>query len=295
MLLYEQIRKNKVKTVFIVTGFVLFVLLVGAAISYVNYGDAIPGLIFTPVFSLFYVGIVIMSSTNIVMKMNRAQEVTSVEEHRFLWHTVENMAMVARVPMPRIFIINDSSPNAFATGLKPEKAAVAVTTGLLERLSREEVEGVIAHEIAHIKNYDVRLSTVTLALVSVIAIMSDIGSRMLFFRSISGGRRDQNQNPIFLIIGLVLLVLAPLIAMLINMAISRNREFLADASGAELTRNPDALASALEKIANVETPVEQASSASAPLYFSDPLKKKVSGLFSTHPDPVERISRLRQM
>lgn len=294
MLLYEQIRKNKVKTVFIVTGFVLFVLLVGAAISYVNYGDAIPGLIFTPIFSLFYVGIVIMSSTNIVMKMNRAQEVTSVEEHRFLWHTVENMAMVARVPMPRIFIINDPSPNAFATGLKPEKAAVAVTTGLLDRLTREEVEGVIAHEVAHIKNYDVRLSTVTLALVSVIAIMSDIGSRMLFFRSI-GGRRDQNQNPIFLIIGLVLLVLAPLIAMLINMAISRNREFLADASGAELTRNPDALASALEKIANVETPVEQASSASAPLYFSDPLKKKVSGLFSTHPDPVERISRLRQM
>ena len=294
MLLYEQIRKNKVKTVFIVTGFVLFVLLVGATISYVNYGDAMPGLIFTPIFSLFYVGIVIMSSTNIVMKMNRAQEVTSVEEHRFLWHTVDNMAMVARVPMPRIFIINDPSPNAFATGLKPEKAAIAVTTGLLDRLSREEVEGVIAHEVAHIKNYDVRLSTVTLALVSVIAIMSDIGSRMLFFRSI-GGRRDQNQNPIFLIIGLVLLVLAPLIAMLINMAISRNREFLADASGAELTRNPDALASALEKIANVETPVEQASSASAPLYFSDPLKKKVSGLFSTHPDPVERISRLRQM
>ncbi|MBR3063345.1 MAG: M48 family metalloprotease, partial [Exiguobacterium sp.] len=139
MLLYEQIRKNKVKTVFIVTGFVLFVLLVGAAISYVNYGDAMPGLIFTSIFSLFYVGIVIMSSTNIVMKMNRVQEVTSVEEHRFLWHTVENMAMVARVPMPRIFIINDPSPNAFATGLKPEKAAVAVTTGLLDRLTREEV------------------------------------------------------------------------------------------------------------------------------------------------------------
>lgn len=295
MLLYEQIRKNKVKTVFIVTGFVLFVLIVGAAISYLNYGDALPGLIFTPVFSLFYVGIVIMSSTNIVMKMNRAQEITSVDQQRFLWHTVENMAMVARVPMPRIFVINDPSPNAFATGLKPEKAAVAVTTGLLERLSREEVEGVIAHEVSHIKNYDVRLSTVTLALVSVIAIMSDIGSRMLFFRSISGGRRDQNQNPIFMIIGLVLLILAPLIAMLINMAISRNREFLADASGAELTRNPDALASALEKIANVETPVKQASSAAAPLYFSDPLKKKVSGLLSTHPDPVERITRLRQM
>jgi len=159
MLLYEQIRKNKVKTVFIVAGFVLFVLLVGAAISYINYGDALPGLIFTPVFSLFYVGIVIMSSTGIVMRMNHAKEITSVEQHRFLWHTVENMAMVARVPMPRVFIINDPSPNAFATGLKPEKAAVAVTTGLLDRLSREEVEGVIAHEVAHIKNYDVRLST----------------------------------------------------------------------------------------------------------------------------------------
>ncbi|KDN57864.1 zinc metalloprotease HtpX [Exiguobacterium sp. AB2] len=294
MLLYEQIRKNKVKTVFIVAGFVLFVLLVGAAISYINYGDALQGLIFTPVFSLFYVGIVIMSSTGIVMRMNHAKEITSVEQHRFLWHTVENMAMVARVPMPRVFIINDPSPNAFATGLNPEKAAVAVTTGLLDRLTREEVEGVIAHEVAHIKNYDVRLSTVTLALVSVIAIMSDIGSRMLFFRSV-GGRRDNNQNPIFLIVGLVLLVLAPIIATLINLAISRNREFLADASGAELTRNPEALASALEKIANVETPVKEASSASAPLYFSDPLKKKISGLLSTHPNPVERINRLRQM
>ncbi|MCT4784562.1 MULTISPECIES: zinc metalloprotease HtpX [Exiguobacterium] len=294
MLLYEQIRKNKVKTVFIVTGFVLFVLLVGAAISYINYGDALPGLIFTPVFSLFYVGIVIMSSTGIVMRMNHAKEITSVEQHRFLWHTVENMAMVARVPMPRVFIINDPSPNAFATGLKPEKAAVAVTTGLLDRLTREEVEGVIAHEVAHIKNYDVRLSTVTLALVSVIAIMSDIGSRMLFFRSV-GGRRDNNQNPILLIVGLVLLILAPILATLINLAISRNREFLADASGAELTRNPEALASALEKIANVETPVKEASSASAPLYFSDPMKKKISGLLSTHPNPVERINRLRQM
>ncbi len=294
MLLYEQIRKNKVKTVFIVAGFVLFVLLVGAAISYINYGDALPGLIFTPVFSLFYVGIVIMSSTGIVMRMNHAKEITSVEQHRFLWHTVENMAMVARVPMPRVFIINDPSPNAFATGLKPEKAAVAVTTGLLDRLTREEVEGVIAHEVAHIKNYDVRLSTVTLALVSVIAIMSDIGSRMLFFRSV-GGRRNNNQNPIFLIVGLVLLILAPIIATLINLAISRNREFLADASGAELTRNPEALASALEKIANVETPVKEASNASAPLYFSDPMKKKMSGLLSTHPNPVERINRLRQM
>jgi len=246
MILYEQIR----------------VLGVGVVISYLNYGDPLPGLIFTPVFSLFYIGIVIMSSTNIVMKMNHAQEITSVDQHRFLWHTVENMAMVARVPMPRIFIINDASPNAFATGLKPEKAAVAVTTGLLDQLTREEVEGVIAHEVAHIKNYDVRLATVTLALVSVIAIM---------------------------------LILAPLIATLVNLAISRNREFLADASGAELTRNPDALASALEKIANIQTPVKEASRASASLYFSDPLKKKLSGLFSTHPNPDERIARLRSM
>ncbi|PYZ95256.1 zinc metalloprotease HtpX [Salipaludibacillus keqinensis] len=292
MILYEQIQKNKTKTVFIVIVFIAFLLAVGAAFSYVMYGDFVMGMVLSSLLSIVYVSIILASSTNVVMRMNHAKEIKSAEDHRFLWHTVENMAMVARVPMPRVFIIRDSSPNAFATGLSPKSGAVAVTSGLMETLNREELEGVVAHEIAHIKNYDVRLSTIALALVSVIAIISDIGSRMMFF---SRGSRNQKQSPVILIIALILLIVAPIIAMMINMAISRNREYLADASAAELTRNPWALASALEKITGVKTPVKEASNSSAPLYFSDPMKKGFKGLFSTHPDPTERIRRLKNM
>ena len=292
MLLYEQIQKNKRKTVLIVFVFILFLLAVGAAFSYINSGEPFSGMIITVIIASIYVAIVLSSSTSMVMRMNHAKEIKSVEENRFLWHTVENMAMVARIPMPRVFIINDPSPNAFATGISPKNGAVAVTTGLMNELNREEMEGVIAHEVAHIKNYDVRLSTIALALVSVIAIISDLGMRMMFF---SRGGRNNKQSPVILIIALVLVILAPIIAMMINMAISRNREYLADASAADLTRNPNALATALEKITGVSTPVREASGSSAPLYFADPLKKKMSGLMSTHPDPQERIRRLREM
>lgn len=292
MLLYEQIQKNKRKTVFIVFFFIVFVIAVGSALTYVMNGDIISGAIFATIISAIYVAIILSSSTNIVMRMNHAEEIKSKEDHRFLWHTVENLAMVARIPMPRIFIIQDPSPNAFATGLSPKNGAVAVTTGLLEVLNREEIEGVIAHEIAHIKNYDVRLATIALALVSVVAILSDIGSRMIFY---SRGGRNRKQHPAVLLIAVLLIILAPIIALAIKLAISRNREFLADASGAELTRNPKALASALEKITNANIPVKEASNTSAPLYFADPLKKKMSYMFSTHPDPAERIKRLRQM
>ena len=292
MLLYEQIQKNKRKTVLIVFVFILFLLAVGAAFSYINSGEPFSGMIITVIIAAIYVSIVLSSSTSMVMRMNHAKEIKSVEENRFLWHTVENMAMVARIPMPRVFIINDPSPNAFATGISPKNGAVAVTTGLMNELNREEMEGVIAHEVAHIKNYDVRLSTIALALVSVIAIISDLGMRMMFF---SRGGRNNKQSPVILMIALVLVILAPIIAMMINMAISRNREYLADASAADLTRNPNALATALEKITGVSTPVREASGSSAPLYFADPLKKKMSGLMSTHPDPQERIRRLREM
>lgn len=226
------------------------------------------------------------------MSMNHAREIRSKEEHRFLWNTVENLAMVARIPMPKIYIINDPSPNAFATGMSPKTGAVAVTTGLMERLNREEIEGVLAHEVAHIRNFDIRLATIALALVAVIAVVSDLGSRMIFY---ARGGRDKKQHPVVLVIALLLLVLSPIIATMLKFAISRNREYLADASAAELTRNPNALASALEKITGVREPVREASNASAPLYFADPLKKKMSGLFSTHPPSKERIKRLRTM
>ncbi|OIJ18972.1 zinc metalloprotease HtpX [Anaerobacillus alkalidiazotrophicus] len=292
MLLYEQIQLNKRKTIFIVTVFIVFVITVGSALSYISAGDYITGAVFTAIFASIYTIIILLSSTNVVMSMNHAKEIKSKNENLFLWNSVENLAMVARIPMPRVFIIQDSSPNAFATGTSPKNGAVAVTTGLLDRLNREEVEGVLAHEVAHIKNYDIRLATIALALVSVVAIISDLGSRMIFY---ARGGRDKKQHPAVLIIALVLLILSPLIASLIKLAISRNREYLADASAVELTRNPNALATALEKISGVRTPVREASNASASLYFADPLKKKVVGLFSTHPPSEERIKRLRKM
>ncbi|GAK13187.1 LOW QUALITY PROTEIN: heat shock protein HtpX [Geomicrobium sp. JCM 19039] len=288
----KQIRQNKTKTVFIVTGFVIFVLLVGAAITYFTTGEIFTGIIIAIVLGGGYTLMMIMSSTNVVMRMNHAHEVKDRSENIPLWEAVDNMAMVARIPRPRLFIIKDPSPNAFATGTSPKNGAVAVTTGLLDTLNNEEVEGVIAHEVAHIQNYDIRLSTIAVALVSAVAILTDIGMRMMIFNR---GGGNNKQHPLMLIVALVLIILAPVIATMIQLAISRNREYLADASAAELTRNPHALASALRKITGIERPVQEASGTSASLYFADPLKKKVAGLFSSHPPPKNRIERLQNM
>ncbi|WP_246516698.1 zinc metalloprotease HtpX [Salicibibacter cibarius] len=291
-MMYKQIERNKRHTVFIVAGFIVFVLAVGAAITYLMAGEIFTGMILALVLGGAYTAMMLMSSTNVVMRMNHAHEVKDGSEHRRLWDAVGNMAMVARIPRPRLFIIKDSSPNAFATGTSPEKGAVAVTTGLLDRLNHEEIEGVIAHEVAHIRNYDIRLSTIAVALVSVVAIISDLGIRMMFF---SRGGNNNNKHPIMLIFALILVIIAPLVAMMIRMAISRNREYLADASAVELTRNPGALARALEKITGVSQPVSEASGASASIYFADPLKRKTAQLFSSHPPPQERIERLYNM
>ncbi|WP_332694284.1 zinc metalloprotease HtpX [Halalkalibacter lacteus] len=291
-MLYKQIERNKRNTVFIVTGFIIFILAVGAALTYLTSGNYYSGMILAAAIGGVYTFIMLTSSTNVVMRMNHAKEVKSKQDDPFLWHTVENLAMAARIPMPKIFIIQDQSPNAFATGTSPNKGSVAVTTGLMNRLNREEIEGVLAHEVAHIRNFDIRLATIAVALVSAVAILSDLGARMMLF---SRGNRNQKQHPAMFILALLLLVLAPIIATLIRLAISRNREYLADASAVELTRNPRALASALQNITGIETPVREASSTSAPLYFADPLKKKAANLFSTHPKPQERIRRLHNM
>ncbi len=270
----------------------IIVLLIGAAITYIRTGDYLSGALFAAVIATFYTIFMISTSTNVVMRMNHAREITSSKDQAFLWHTVEGLSIAARIPMPRIFIIEDESPNAFATGISPKSGAVAVTTGLMKRLSREEIEGVLAHEIAHVRNYDIRLSTIAVALVSAIAILSDIGMRFFIF---SGGRNNNNKHPLILVLALVLVLLAPLVAIIMQLAISRNREYLADASAVELTRNPEALASALENITGNSSPVEEASSSTASLYFADPLKKKAATLFSTHPRPEERVRRLRAM
>lgn len=194
--------------------------------------------------------------------------------------------------------MSDPSLNAFAIGLAPENAAVAVTTGLLERLDRQEVEAVLAHEVAHIRNYDVRLATTAVALVAIIALLSDMGRRLLWY----GGARSRSQrdgqrhgNPIVYLLALVFVILGPTIAVLLQLALPRNREYLADASGAELCRNPNALASALRKISSIPEPLHAASETCASLYFTNPFKKNKRTLFSTHPPTEERIRRLEQM
>ncbi|KQL55846.1 MULTISPECIES: zinc metalloprotease HtpX [Bacillaceae] len=289
---YTQIARNKRNTVFLVCLFIIIVLGIGSAVTYVRAGDYISGAIFAGVIATVYTIFMITTSTNVVMRMNHAREITSSTDQAFLWHTVEGLSIAARIPMPRIYIIDDPSPNAFATGISPKSGAVAVTTGLMNRLNREEIEGVLAHEVAHIRNYDIRLSTIAVALVSAIAILSDIGMRFFIF---SGGRNNNNKHPLIMIIALLLVLLAPIIAVVMQLAISRNREYLADASAVELTRNPEALATALERITDTHTPVEEASSSTASLYFADPLKKKAASLFSTHPPADERVRRLRQM
>ncbi len=284
---YTQISRNKRNTVLLVGLFIIIVLAIGAAITYVRTGNYISGIIIAAVIAGIYTIIMIASSTNVVMRMNHAKEVTSSKDQAFLWHTVEGLSIAARIPMPKIFIIEDSSPNAFATGISPKSGAVAVTTGLMNRLSREEIEGVLAHEIAHVRNYDIRLSTIAVALVSAIAILSDLGMRFFIF---SGGRNNNNKHPLVMVIAIVLILLAPVVAVVMQLAISRNREYLADASAVELTRNPDALARALENITNVERPVEEASSSTASLYFADPLKKESGAIVFNASQPRRKNS-----
>ncbi|MDN7146007.1 zinc metalloprotease HtpX [Liquorilactobacillus mali] len=294
-MLFQQIARNKRRTVYVMIAFFLLVILVGAAIGYVFFNSSVAGILMAAVIGIFYMFSMLARSTDIVMGMNNAVEVKQESDFPELWHIIEDMALVGKVPMPRVFTINDESPNAFATGRDPEHSAVAVTQGLLTRLNREELEGVIAHEISHIRNYDIRLQTTALALVSVISLLVNIGYNSFWW---GGGRKRNNENNggwLVLILSVVILILGPLAASLAQMALSRNREFLADASGVELTRNPQGLISALEKISNSE-PMQSADPSSSSLYISNPFKEgSWTHLFDTHPSTEERIKRLRKM
>lgn len=296
-MLFQQIEQNKRKTVFLIIGFFILVLALGGAVGYLNFSNALSGIILAAVIALIYMGLMIVNSTKVVMGLNKGKEITHKDQYPLLWNVVEEMALIGRVPMPKIYVINDPSPNAFASGNSPDKAAVAVTTGIMERLNREELEGVIAHEISHIRNYDIRLSTIALALAAVIALLANIGTRMLWFGG--GGRRKNNNNnnggAIMMLISLAFIILAPLAAAMVQMALSRNREYLADASAVELTRNPQGLISALTKISD-SPPMQQADPTSAALYIENPFKKKKSNsLLATHPPIEARIERLQAM
>lgn len=297
-MLYQQISQNKQRTVLLLVVFFLLLALIGASAGYLLVDNYVIGVTLALIIGAIYAVSMIFQSTTLVMSMNSAREISESEAPDF-YHIVEDMAMVAQIPMPRVFIIEDPSLNAFATGSSPKNAAVAATTGLLQVMNREELEGVIGHEVSHIRNYDIRISTIAVALASAVTLISSIGGRALWYGG--GSRKRSNNNDeglgiILLLLSLLSLVLAPLVASLVQLAISRQREYLADASSVELTRNPQGMIRALEKLKQsqpVKYPVDDASAA---LYINEPRKKdSFSSLFSTHPPIEERIERLQHM
>ena len=289
--LYTQSDRNTRNTYILMSIFLVFVIAIGWVFSEAMGSSVILWIavivsIVMSVGSYWY-------SDKIVLKMSKAKLV-EFEDNKELYRLVENLCITAGLPLPKIYIINDTAPNAFATGRDPEHAVVAVTSGLLQKLNKSELEGVIAHELSHIGNRDILLATVVVVLVGVVALLADFFRYSLWF---GGGNRDnRGGGGWIMIVAIVLSILAPLFAMLIQLAISRKREFLADADGALLTRYPEGLASALQKISADSEKLEVANRATAHLYFANPFKgKKVSKLFMTHPPAEERIMMLRGM
>jgi protease htpX homolog len=298
-MLFDQIASNKRRTWVLLVAFFALLALIGAAVGYLWLDSPLGGMAIAFIIGGIYAVSMIFQSTEIVMSMNGAREV-SEQEAPELYHVVQDMAMVAQIPMPRVYIVEDASPNAFATGSKPENAAVAATTGLLALMNREELEGVMGHEVSHIRNYDIRISTIAVALTSAVTMLSSMAGRMMWFGG--GGRRrndrddDNGLGIILMIVSLLALLLAPLAATLVQLAISRQREYLADASSVELTRNPKGMINALLKLDNSQPMEHHVDDASAALYINDPKKKGgLQKLFYTHPPISDRIERLKNM
>jgi heat shock protein HtpX len=291
--LYTEQSKNVTKTWLLMSVFFVIVISFGWFFSF-YYGN--PNILyFFVIFSILMNFFSYYFSDKIVLTLAGAKEAKR-DENFTLYTTVENLSITAGLPMPKVYIVTDNAPNAFATGRNKEHAVVAVTTGLLAILEKPELEGVIAHELSHVGNRDMLLSTVVVVLVGFVTIVADVFRRNLFF---SRGRDNNDKGGIFMIIGIVLSILAPLFAILIQLAISRKREFLADASGALLTRYPEGLANALRKISQNGQPMTRQSGAIAHLYIADPkgskiskIGQKVTSIFATHPPVEERISAL---
>jgi len=295
---YDEIAGNRWRTWLLVGLFVAIVALLGYVLGEVWFGGN--GGLFVLPFALAIASISGLTSyfagDKIVLGMSQAHEVSEQQEPQ-LHHVVEELVIGAGIPKPKVYVIEDSAPNAFATGRDPKHSSVAVTRGLLTKLDRTELQGVIAHELSHVRNFDIRLMLIVAVLLGMAALLSDWIFRSMFW----GGRgrdRDRGGNPILLIVALVLAVLTPIIAQLIQLAVSRQREYMADASGALLTRYPAGLANALRKIAADKDALEVANKATAPLYIANPLHDEprfLDGLFDTHPPIQERIKRLEAM
>lgn len=287
--MYSQIASNKRKTILLMLVFVALVGVISYGFSLYFGDDSI--VIFALGFAVIYSLIGYFASAKISLGLSGAKPIAKRDAPE-LYRVVENLTIAGGLPMPQVYIIDDTAPNAFATGRDPKHSYVAVTSGLLEIMDKTELEGVIGHELSHVKNYDIRVMAITAALVSVIAVLSDILIRM----SIWGGDDDSN-NSFGIFIAIAVAIITPLIAMLVQLAVSRKREYLADASGAELTRYPQGLASALRKLEAYGKPMKKASTATSHLFISNPLGKKgvASSLLSTHPPLQDRIAKLEHM
>lgn len=285
--MYNAVAANKRNTVIIMAVFVGLIGAIGWAISYVNGSPSLTYWIIGA--AVIYALIQYYLAGKLAVAMTGAKEIEKRDNPR-LYRIVENLSITNGMPTPKVYIIDDLAPNAFATGRDPQHAIVAATTGILEVMDDRELEAVMAHEMSHVRNYDIRVSMIAFGLVSAIAILSDIAMRMFFFSD----RRENNVNPVIMVIGIALIILSPIIAAMVQMAVSRQREYLADASGVLVTRDSEGLASALEKLGQYGRPMQKQNTASAHLFFNNPLKPSFfSKLFSTHPPLEERIARLR--
>lgn len=293
---HDQIQKNKLKSIFLIAIIFIVFLILGYLISFAvdpSYFFFI--MILAIIFSLLYVVVSYYNSDKIALASVNAKP-ASKEKHRMFFHAVESMSLASGLPMPKLYVMESEQINAFASGRDPQHAVICMTSGALEKLSKQELEGVIAHEMSHVANYDIRFMTLTAVLVGMIAIIAEIFLRSLWFSS--GDRRNAKTQAVILLVAILMAILAPILTQLISLAISRRREFTADATAIKFTRYPTGLSSALKKIKHEhlsETDKKHYSKAVAPLFISDPFKKKIQNMFSTHPPIDERIKILESM
>ncbi len=288
--MYSDIAANKRKTVIIMFFFLIFLCgIIWLFDKYLGGGTGIfyGGLIGATIYVIFSY----FAGAKMALAVNGAKQIQKSDNPR-LWRTVENLAITDGLPMPKVYIMNDPAPNAFATGRDPRHSSVCVTSGLLAMMNDQELQGVLAHELGHVKNYDIRVSMIAFALTAIISLLADIMIRLAFF---GGGDRNED-NQVFFILGIVAAILAPIVATLIQLAVTRQREYLADATGALTTRYPEGLASALQKIKQSGSVARRQNTATAHMFFVNPLKAhSLSNLFSTHPPIDARIARLQHM
>ncbi|MCI5733672.1 MAG: M48 family metallopeptidase [Tenericutes bacterium] len=291
-MMFESITKNKVKTFFIITFFIIFVMAIVYFISLWLFEDSYIAVAFALIISLISALISYFTCDKMVLSLNGARIATKTEFLQ-LNEILEGLCIAANLPLPKLYVIESDALNAFATGRNPKNSVICVTTGLIKKLDKNEMEGVLAHELSHIKNYDILVSTIAIVMVGLVSILADLFSHG-FYRTDDG---DDDRNPILMIIGLIFIILSPIFANLLNLMISRNREYLADATAVSLTRNNEGLIKALMKIDSDTNVLKTANETCSSLYISDPFKKKKErdSIFSTHPSIANRIERLRNI